>query len=437
MSLRTLSQNKFSNKRYNSSNTIYSKYWLATIGGASLTTVNGSRGSHIAVDSLGAIYVVSDSTLGSGNGDLCLTKFNTSGSVVWQKSLGYSATTESGNAICVDISNNIYVAAQRSSTNTNTLLGKYDSSGNLLWQTEILTASYNFIPYGVATSPDGSNVYVAGYYNLSATYMGYIVQFDSSGNSTYNRRFSNTSSGNTAFYAMTIDSSGNLYVTGAYAANTAQVVCKYDSTLTFQWARTLNTGLSGWSIHADPVSNYIYVLNQPGTTVNNSKTTLMKIDSSANVIWTVELSLGGLYTASIRTDYLGNIYVACWYNISPLNSYLLKYDSGGNLLWQRSMNSSSSVDRVTGLAVDVSGNPYLLINDGTTGNLFHLPSDGSLTGTYDGFTYASSSLTSSSISTTATTVTGYNSTLNSIVAAATAISQSTSYPTTTLTPIAY
>ena len=85
MSLRTLSQNKISNKRYNSSNTIYSKYWLSKINGASQSTSNGSRGSHIAVDSLGAVYIVGGSTLGSGNGDLYLTKFNTSGSIIWQR----------------------------------------------------------------------------------------------------------------------------------------------------------------------------------------------------------------------------------------------------------------------------------------------------------------------------------------------------------------
>ena len=64
MSLRTLSQNKFSLKRFNSTNSVYAQYWgvsfSSSIGGPS-----GNSQKHIAKDkNSGATYVVLNTKIG-------------------------------------------------------------------------------------------------------------------------------------------------------------------------------------------------------------------------------------------------------------------------------------------------------------------------------------------------------------------------------------
>jgi hypothetical protein len=119
--------------------------------------------------------------------------------------------------------------------------------------------------------------------------------------------------------------------------------------------------------------------------------------------------------------------------------YIFKYDSSGNLLWQRTLYTSTS-DTPNGIVSDSFGNFYVSLTD-TTNNTkvvnFHLPADGSLTGTYGTYTYDVSSLTSStSITTTVGTCPSTTGTATVTTSTPTLISQSVSH-SSSLTPITY
>jgi hypothetical protein len=117
----------------------------------------------------------------------------------------------------------------------------------------------------------------------------------------------------------------------------------------------------------------------------------------------------------VAVDSNNSVYT-CGYSDSN-NAQLAKYDSSGNLQWQRSITTPSQVYAIS-IKIDRSNNLYV----GMTNNYFaKLPSDGSLTGTYSvggaSVTYQTSTLTSNSTglsfrSSTITSATGSDITNN-------------------------
>lgn len=138
--------------RYNSSGTML---WQRNIN------VNGgdtSRG--IALDSSGNIYVVGEVSMagGAGGTDLYLVKYNSSGTIQWQRSIG-SAGNDLGYAVAVDSSANPYIIGN---TGTSMLIAKYNTSGTLQWQ-RTLAGGGTVVGHGIAVSSDGTRLYVVGY----------------------------------------------------------------------------------------------------------------------------------------------------------------------------------------------------------------------------------------------------------------------------------
>ena len=134
-------------------------FWIATLGGAS-----DEYGYGIAVDSFGNVYVTGrTSSQGAGSDDVLIAKYDTSGTLLWQRVLG-GANFDSGYGIAVDSSGNVYVTGSTSSQGAGSddvLIAKYDTSGTLLWQRVLGGASSD---YGSGIAADSSgNVYVGGY----------------------------------------------------------------------------------------------------------------------------------------------------------------------------------------------------------------------------------------------------------------------------------
>jgi len=112
--------------KYNSSGTIQ---WQRVLGG---TGQNEGRG--IAVDSLDNVYVTATTDeAGAGSDDFGIVKYNSSGTIQWQRVLGGTGA-EAGWAVAIDSSDNLYVVGQTSSTGAggvDSLLAKLPSDGSL------------------------------------------------------------------------------------------------------------------------------------------------------------------------------------------------------------------------------------------------------------------------------------------------------------------
>jgi len=160
----------------------------------------------------------------SGSRDIFLIKFNSSGTKIWTKQLGTSKNDE-GYKVTKDSSGNIYVTGytgggldgNTNSGDSDIILVKYNSSGTKQWTKQLGTSSYD-VGYGVITD-SSDNIYVTGrtHGDLDGnTSSGesdiFLVKYNSSGTKQWTKQLG--SSGWDWGNGVTTDSSGNIYVTG-------------------------------------------------------------------------------------------------------------------------------------------------------------------------------------------------------------------------------
>lgn len=165
--------------KYNSSGTIQWARVLGRIG-------TDDHCYSMALDSTGNVYLAGSSVYTSLN-VAALVKYNSSGALQWQ--VGLSGTTSGNptqfNCITVDSSNNIFVCGSTViSSITVGIVAKYNSSGTLLWQRYVSITGTVALLYGIAVDSSG-NVYASGTGN---TYNGIIVKYDTNGNLQWQRR---------------------------------------------------------------------------------------------------------------------------------------------------------------------------------------------------------------------------------------------------------
>ena len=174
-------------------------------------------GYGVAVDSSDNIYVCGGAKNDSGYNytDCLIAKYDSYGNIQWQKLLGdrYSSTEDSFRDITVDSSDNIYVTGHsaKPTNNNDTIIAKYDTSGNLVWQKYIQNDAKG---WAIDTDSSG-NVYILSQ-NIRDVGAGsndfYIAKLDSSGDFVWQRIFGGTSHEDT--FNLFVDSSDNLYIGG-------------------------------------------------------------------------------------------------------------------------------------------------------------------------------------------------------------------------------
>ena len=103
------------------------------------------------------------------------------------------------------------------------------------------------------------------------------------------------------------------------------------------------------------------------------------------------------YLKKIATDTLNNVYVVGVQTGAYNTGFIMKYNSSGSLQWQRIISRSSQHVELTSVATDVNNNVYVVGygNDGSynRGFCLKLKGDGSQTGTYNGYTIQSGTIT--------------------------------------------
>ena len=120
----------------------------------------------------GQTNIGSDGNTNSGNDDIFLIKYNSSGTKQWTEQLGIS-DNESGISLAVDSFDNIYVAVytkgeldgNTNSGNYDIFLIKYNSSGIKQWTKQLGDSAAN---HGMGMTVDSfDNIYVTGFTNSS------------------------------------------------------------------------------------------------------------------------------------------------------------------------------------------------------------------------------------------------------------------------------
>lgn len=363
-------------------------YWIATLAGSSF-----DQAYAVDVDSSGNIYVAGvTQSQGAGGSDFLIAKYNSSGTIQWQRSLG-GANSDTAFCITSDSSGNTYVGGQ--SDSGEFLLAKYDSTGAIQWQRTITDGTGS--QYNGVFVDSSNNVYACGTTTVSGTGRWFLAKFDSSGTLQWQREFSGTFFGPADAKGITVNSSSNIGVVGSHVgsgyAYTSRVIL-YNSSGTIQWQRSLASGCTAKGVACDASDN-LYVVGDTGS----GYIFLVKYNSSGTLQWQRLLTADSGIGSAVAVDSSNNIYITGGNGTANGQWFIAKYNSSGTIQWQRTLGTSANFESALGIAIDSDDDLVVcgsfVISSNTELGLARLKNDGSLTGTYGSFTYATSSVTDS------------------------------------------
>lgn len=370
-------------------------YWI--------TLVTESSGDvnlrSVTVDLAGNVYVTGQADTSSIYNGVVIMKFNNFGTLLWQRILENASISETGYGITADNSGNVYICADigdgSTTTNRNSALIKYDTNGNLLFQSYYKTGttfSEILFPWGIALDAGQANVYTVGG-NYGSAGMS-LVKHNTSGTLQWYQRV--TVTGPERGYGLKLDASGNILVTGVIGTTSSGInydfggVVKFNPSGTALSSVRLTTAHTEFAGIATDSSGNIYCVGDNSYVAGaDTWLQLCKFDSSFNLLWTKIFYRAYNtpdYVTAIVIDSQDNIFIAGYLteNYSGIKQIILRFDVSGNLIWQRYISTSPS--GVTGsygqLYVDSTSIYLTTIAPTPRSLILKLPKDGSLTGTY-------------------------------------------------------
>lgn len=358
--------NDYATIKYNSSGV---QQWVTRYGGPAVGNDNAYA---IAVNDSGNVYVTG-AALGQGN-DIATIKYNASGIQQWvARYLGPNiGGADLGRSIAVDGAGNVYVTGESEGMTARfdyaTL--KYNASGVQQWVVRY-TGPANLHDFSTALVIDGSaNVYVTGYSDGSGTSQDYAtVKYNTSGVQQWAARYNGPAGISDFAYALTVDVSGNTYVTGQSAGSGTSgdyATVKYNASGLEQWVARYNGPANGNDVAGAIAVDVTGNVRVAGTSVGNDNTndfTTIQYNSTGSQQWVARPGFDLANSVSaLALDRQGYLYVTG--SISGFGTDLdygtAKYDSFGNQLWlARYDGPASSTDLAYAIATDSMGNAYV------------------------------------------------------------------------------
>jgi hypothetical protein len=212
------------------------------------SSISGYYMTGLAVDSTGNVFA---------SAGPIINKFSPSGKLLWNSPLeGY------GTSIATDPDGNAYIAGQNAfiaGTFLPVFVSKINSSGNLLWTTQLGSHAFSYIN-NIAVDASGNAVIAGADYNGN-TDEGFVTKVNAFGNIEWHQQFSGL------IGSVAIDSAGSTYL------NTLNNLIKYDSTNQQLWSTKVTNYSSIGAIAIDP----------NGTEYVNGGQGIFKVDSFGNL----------------------------------------------------------------------------------------------------------------------------------------------------------
>jgi hypothetical protein len=344
--------------------------WFRRFG---TTAADGATG--VSANGQDNVFVIgtTEGSLGgphAGGGlDLYWAKYDSVGNRQLIVQFGTSYADE-GRGIASDGLDSVYISGRTPGDlygGVGTFLAKYDTAGSLVWGRQL---GY-FLSDPTAPLPDGQgSVYIAGTTQADDLW---LAQYDALGNQNWIKQFG-TSYGDYAV-GLSADALGNIYVAGwtlgdfggPNAGSSDAFLAKFDSAGDLQWVKQL--GSSTWDyvkgVSADGLGN-IFVAGDTqgslgGSNAGGADAFLAKYNSAGDFQWVKQLgtsAIDGL--TEVAADQLGNAYVSGSFggNIQGFaDPFVAKFDGSGNLVWSRQFGTTRA-DSVGSLSIDGLGNLY-------------------------------------------------------------------------------
>ena len=296
---------------------------------------SGDGGTAVVVDSLGAVIVTGSSLNSAGDSDIYTAKYAAAtGALVWSVRYdGPAHGNDFGTVVALDYSGNVVVAGKsRNALNDDYYTAKYAAAnGALIWESRYNgPANRDDTPTAVAVDKDGNVIVTGNSKNAANNSDFYTVKYAANtGAVIWERRYDGPDAGNDEAYAIAVDASGNVVVTG----RSKNAWLDYDY-YTAKYAAA--DGALVWEKRYDgPNAKSIY--GTAGDTANS-----VALDASGNAVVT-----GVSYLNGANADF-----------------YTIKYSaSNGDVLWEKRYDDPShSNDYGRKVAIDGAGNVLVMGN---------------------------------------------------------------------------
>lgn len=213
-------------------------------------TYDGGHGNDwandVGVDALGNAYVTGWSSNGT-NDDFLTVKYTSSGDQAWARRYDSTYGSDCAVAIAVDTAGNAHVTgyAANSSGNWDFYTIKYHPNGKIAWRRNFDGSGCNDVPTSITLDGSG-NVYVTGWSNnlsQSAKRDFLTIKYTSAGTKVWSRYLDGGFQENDEAKAIAVDGSGNVYVAGESSNSTDKdyMVVKYTPDGTQAWTRRIDS----------------------------------------------------------------------------------------------------------------------------------------------------------------------------------------------------
>lgn len=393
-----------------------SREWTVLNGGSAATGLVDNFGG-TAVDSAGNVYVSGNSTGpvngGKQIGDYTrfITKYTPTGTVLWTVSDGVAAGVITSWGIALDSSANVYVIGwvnrsfngQIETSTLDYIISKYSTNGVHLWTIQGGGSGPGATTYGTGIVVDSSgNIFITGYTNVKIngqTQSGIndliIVKYSSSGVHQWTIQ-KGAAAGTTRGNGITVDSSGNIYVTGTTTvAIDGQIqrgikdffISKYNNSGTLQWTVQDGTSMANINMYYSNItvdsSDNVYVTGSTDKALDGqalqgtgaaTNLFITKYNSSGTRQWTVVKGGTGLGVsvegAGIAVDFAGNVYIT-GHTVKSLDGQpqlgvkdfiISKYNTSGVWQWTVQKGAAAGTSEAWGIALDLAANVYVMGN---------------------------------------------------------------------------
>jgi len=323
--------------------------WSQTYGGTQL-----DRAKSLVVTSDGG-YAIAGRTesFGEGDSDAWLVKTDASGNMMWNHTYG-GTNFDAAMSLVVTSDGGYAIAGQTYSFGAGDVdfwLVKTDSSGNMVWQ-EAYGGTGLDRAYAVVVASDGGYA-LAGYTNSfeSEGYDFWLVKTDSSGNMEWSQTYGGTEY-EYAFSLVATSDGGYAMAgeTGSFGAEGDFWLVKTDASGNMLWSQNYGGARYERAESLAVTSDGGYVIaGDIAISDENVDVWLVKIDSSGNMVWQKTYGetaedygvSGDSPTSVVQTDD-GGYAIAGYTGPSATgdDAWLVKTDANGDMEWDQTYGES-------------------------------------------------------------------------------------------------